>query len=284
MKLIITLFSMLFSSLITFSQFHIPIGSKSELTKFYQSKTYIVLKNDIFSDYNTAMKDAAEKFWKISKFEFINESEFQKQRQDNSKAFLVINQVYFEKDKSNTLFDFLILTIGGKYRTINDMPTLCAIPLAYNGANEEDYVYKLGLMLKFIQKHIETSNNNPGLNSESILTYYLNQSGSSSEKTLHVLQNEIEIDIRSQYAFKNEYPGNFKFSSKEEIKSLINNSDSNALILHKIGPQPNSKLSRCIKFVMDTKNADIYYFNQHNINKKNANALLKSDLRNLYKK
>lgn len=262
-----------------FSQLKIPTGSRSEINRLLNSTTYIVLNNERMSDFNMAMRDAAESFWTITPYEFIYTSDFHEQRFDSDKSFLVINQVIFERDRSETKFDFLILTLGGPARTINDMPTLCAVPLSYTGAPVNDYAYKLGVILKFVQKHIETTRDNPHLNEDNIADFYVDKSKSLSSKTLYVIPNELESRIRSYSDFSSSYAHSFSFSTKSEIEELINNSDNNAVIMHKIGPRPNSGLSRCIKIIIDVGNADIYYYDSHNVNNRNPNALLRSDLR-----
>lgn len=268
------------------AQLNIPVGSRSEIGRFFTTTTYIVVKNDIFAEYNSAIKEVVEKFWTITPYKFINETDFQTLRYDNEKSFIVINQVYFEKDRSKTLFEFLILTIGGKARTINDMPTLCAVPLCYKGAPESDYIYKLGLFVKFIQKHMEVTRNNSNLNSDNISDFYKENSGSVSNKKLYVLTTDLESDIRNPVAFKNVYSHPFKFSTNEEIEELIMNADSQAIILHKIGQHNKDELysSKCVKIIIDTKDAGIYYYDFHNVNKRNLNVFLSKDLRELAKK
>lgn len=262
-----------------YTQLIIPTGSRSEISRFLDSKTYIVLNNERMSDFNMAMREAVERFWDITPYEFIYTSDFHEQRHDASKSFLVVNQVVFEGDRSNTKFDFLILTLGGNARTINDMPTLCAVPLCYTGASESDYTYKMGVIVKFVQKHIETTQSNPNLNQDNIADYYVERAGCLQQKTLYVLRQELEPRINSRSDFRDEYPFNFEFGSKNQIQKLINKSDNEAVILHKIGPQPNSEISRCIKIILDVKNANIYYYDTHNISRRRPNALLRSDLR-----
>jgi hypothetical protein len=279
MKIITSLFCLVLVSLTGYSQLNIPVGSKSDINKFLKNKTYIVLKNDRMSEYNFAVKDAIEKHWDITEFEFIYEPDFKKMQKDNDKSFLMINQVYFDKDKTQTLFDFIILTNGGNYKTVNDMPTLCAVPLCYNGALESDYDYKIALMIKHIQTHIRICKDNPSLNSDNIADYYLSKSGSPKTKTFYLLKEEVAPEIRTKNSFAGSYPFNFEYTSKENISSIIKNNDDNALILHVIGPQMKSSLSFCIKIIIDSEKGMIYYWDYHKINKKNYANLLKSDLK-----
>lgn len=272
---------MLLLSVSSICQLKIPVPLKSDISSLMKTTTYFVLKNDIFSDFNVALKDAAEKHWTITPYEFIYLSDFENMKKDTDKSFLMINQVYFEKDKSQTLFDFLILTLGGNYKTVNDMPTLCAVPLCYNGALETEYDYKVGLMMKFIQNHILICQQNPELNENNIADYYLTKTGSVKEKTLYLLKEEVAPDIRTKNSFASAYPFNFDYTTREIIKQLVDNDSEGGLVLHVLGPQIKSTLSYCIKIIIDTENGLVYYYDVHKINKNNPAHLLKSDLKKL---
>ncbi|MDD3739772.1 MAG: hypothetical protein PHH30_00890 [Bacteroidales bacterium] len=284
MKNILSILVILFITSQGYSQLKIPVGTNSDLNKFMKSTTYFVLKNDLMSDFNDALKEAAEKHWTITPYEFIYLSDFEKLKKDTDKSFLMINQVYFEKDKSQTLFDFLILTIGGNYKTIDDMPTLCAVPLCYNGAMESEYDYKTGLMIKFIQNHILTCKQNPDLNENNIADFYMSKNDSLKGKTLFLLKEEVAPDIRTKNSFASAYPYNFDYTTRDNITSLINKNTKDGLILHILGPQIKSTLSYCIKIIIDTENGFVYYYDMHKINKNNPAHLLESDLKKLAKK
>ncbi len=279
--LILTLATIAFHSI---SQIKIPVGTKTDINKFMKTTTYVVLKNDRMSDYNTAMQEAIEKHWTITPYKFVYESDFKNIKNDPDKSFLMINQVYFEKDKSQTLFDFIILTMGGNYKTADDMPTLCAVPLCYKGALETDYDYKIGLMVKFVQNHITTCQQNPALTEDNIAEYYMDKSGSPKKKTLYLLKEEVDPEIRTKNSFAGSYPFNFDYTTKENISSLIENNDKNALVLHVLGPQLSSTLSYCVKIIIDTENGLIYYYDMHKVSDKNSDYLLKSDLKKLANK
>jgi hypothetical protein len=281
MKIAILILTLTAFTLLSYAQIKIPVGTKSDLTKFMKSKTYVVLKNDRMSEYNTAIKEAIEQNWTITPYEFVYESDFKNLKGDSDNSFIMINQVYFEKDKSQTLFDFIIVTMGGNYKTADEMPTLCAVPLCYKGALETDYDYKIGLMIKFIQSHLITCQQNPALTEESIADYYMAKSGSPKKKTLYLLKEEVEPEIRTKNSFATAYPYNFVYSTKEEIASLIANNDADALVLHVLGPQMNSTLSYCVKIIIDTEKGQIYYYDMHKVGEKNSDYLLKSDLKKL---
>ncbi|PLX09913.1 MAG: hypothetical protein C0596_00030 [Marinilabiliales bacterium] len=271
-------------SLSVFSQVKIPVATKSQINKFLNNKTYVVLKNDRLSDYNDAIEEAFNKHWTLTEYEFIYESDFKSMKNDADKSFVMINLIYFEKDKTQTLFDFIVATNGGNFRTVDDMPTICAVPLCYHGALESDYAYKIPLMIKFIQNHITTCRENPLLNEDNIADYYMDKSGSLKKKTLYLLKEEVEPEVRTKNSFATAYPYNFDYTTRENIKDIIDNNTKNAVILHLITPKMNNTLTYCIKIIIDTENGTIYYWDKHKLGKKSGDYLLKSDLKKLAKK
>ena len=62
----------------------------------------------------------------------------------------------------------------------------------------------------------------------------------------------------------------FDYTTKENISSLIENNDKNALVLHVLGPQLSSTLSYCVKIIIDTENGLIYYYDMHKVSDKNS--------------
>lgn len=284
MKQIISIFIFLAIAAQCFSQIKVPTGTKSEISKLYTTTTFVVLKNEFMSDYNDAIQEAVNKFWKITPVKFIKESEFNNLRNDSDKSFLMTNVVCFEDDKSNTKFDFLTLSLGGKYKTINDMPTLCAIPLCYTGDDEEKYIYKLGAMVKHCQTHIETCRSHPELNKENILDYYIKNASNIESKKLCLLKDEVSPDLRNNSALKTNYMYDAEFATREQIENLIKSDDDYALIAHIISPLSDSKLTFCVKIIIDTKNGMIYYYDTQKLKKNTDGYILPSDLKKISKK
>lgn len=265
-----------------FSQIKIPMGNKSEVEKFYKTTTYVVMKNEFMSDYNDAIKAAVEKHWTATPVKYVKASEFEKLRHDDDKSFLVINIAYFEGD--DTKFEFLILSLGGsKYKTVNDMPTLCAVPLCYQGDEDEGkYTYKLGAMVKHCQTHVEICRKHPELTKEKIIDYYIDNSSSLAGKKLYLLKNDVSDDLRSNSALKSAYP-NAEFATAEQIEELTNSNDDKALIVHIVNPYDSNGQQYCIKIIIDTKGL-IYYYDFQKLKKNTYGHITSDDLKKLSKK
>jgi len=272
------------TALQSFSQIKVPMGSKDEIDKFYKTTTYVVLKNEFMSDYNEKIEEAIEKHWTITPVKFVKVSEFEKLRHDDDKSFLMVNIAYFDND--DTKFEFLILSLGGsKYKTVNDMPSLCAVPLCYYGdEDEEKYIYKLGAMLKHCQTHVEICHKHPELKKETILDYYLNNSSNLSDKKLYLLKDEVSEDLRSNSSLKTAYPYDVEFATAEKIEELISKNDDKALIALIINPFEGSGLQYCFKIIIDVKEGMIYYYDFQKPKKNTYGYITSDDLKKLSKK
>ena len=272
----------IFSKFIFSQKIIIPTGKYSEVKQFLKSNTYLVSKSD-FSGFAITMTNILKDFWTITPIKIISIKEFEKLKNDDKNSFLMIDEVYFDADKSKTKFDFLILTLGGNYKTIDDMPTLCAIPLCYADDESENYCYKLGLMLEFIQNHINICKNDPDINSDKILSIYKNKIKNLNTKTLYIIKDDISNELRNNSQFEKYYKYNFKFATTEEIEKLIANKDEKAVIMHRISNYGKKELSYSITILIDTKNADIYYYDIVKVSKSDKTLLQANDLENFCK-
>jgi hypothetical protein len=149
-----------------------PFPSREEINQFQSSKTCVVLEDDSFSAYNKYIRDAVKEYWKITPFEFIEEAEFNVRRADPAYSFIVLTQTNFEKDKANSVYNFINLIQGKKVARLGLMPEICAVPLSFAGEEDLEYVYKLGAILSFMQKHARMIIAEPSLTGRRYLRYY----------------------------------------------------------------------------------------------------------------
>jgi len=265
-----------------FSQSYIP--SKEEVTSFFNTKTLIVLEDNPMLQYNINIKSVIEKYWTITEYDFISFKEFEEKRQDPQYSFLLMTQVSFQRDKLDARYNFLQLLLGKKAFRVNQMPEICSVPLAYYGVYEDSYVYKLGTLVRFIQKHVTLLKEKPGMVSSNVLEYYNKNIKNIQDKVLYLVQDELAKEINSVPRIKKVYPYKFKIVTREEIEEAIENQDENVVFLHKVGPEGTRVKARCYKVIIGVKDADFYYFDYHMINKKKPDGLLESDLKKLGRK
>jgi hypothetical protein len=257
--------------------------TKEDLGKLKQTKTYVVLDESPMSDFNFEIKDVMEREWTLTKFEFINMSEFEKLSSNESYSFLYTSLVSFEKDKTESRYVFLHLSLGGANLTIDDLRDMVSVPLAYFGTDPENYIYKLGTIVRFMQNHINLVYEKPELISNNIFKFYNDNIKDIHSKILFLVQDELTPEISTPARIKAIYPYKFKIVTREEINQAIKDNNQEVVFLHKVGPEGKRSEARCYNIIIGVADANFYYFDYHMVTDKNPDGLLESDLKKMAK-
>ncbi len=263
-----------------FSQAPFPTEEESRL--LLESKTCVVLENSPFSMFNPAIRNAVENYWTLTPYEFITVDEFNKRRDDPAWSFLVLTESYYERDRSGSAFVFLNLLLGKKVRNLEDMPEFCAIPLDFAGEDaDEEYAYKLGLIVEFIQQHARLVTESPKTPGVRFLKYYNKFVPEIEGRTILAREADMDVSVASEEEIESYYSGIFRIVTEDEIKAAISERRPNTLILHKVGPPDETRGAYVFKMLIGTDDGKMYYFNNHKIDQRNSNGFLPADLRRI---
>jgi len=279
----ITLFTLLICfSISTFAERNLV--RPEDIKAFLKSTTYVVLEDNPMSGYNFKMKEVIEKSWSITPYKFITTKEFDKMRQDIDKSFLVLVQMKFDKDKVPAVYNFLCISMGAAVKNITDMPDVCSIPLSYDKVPEDNYIYKLEGLVRFMQNHIKLIDQNPTLIKNNIFDYYNKNTKEIKGKELWVVENDLEKTTRALAQIRKNYNYTVKVVTTETIEKAIAEKNPNVVYLHKVGPEGGRLQARCYKVVMGAGDDQIYYFDYHTVTKSEGDGLLDSDFKKMNKK
>jgi len=259
------------------------LATAEDLDHFHTTKTYVVLSDNPMAEYNFEIQDAVKKYWNITEYEFIKFDEFGEKSADKNASFLYVAAVNFEKDKSHTRYKFLCVSLGGDYVSIDDMKDVANLPLSYYGVDEDRFTYKLGTMVKFLQNHIKLITENPSMVSQNVYKHYNENMADARQKTLYMLEEELDKPVSSEARIRQVYPYEVKIVEPEEIKELIMAGDENAVFLHKVGPEGKKMNARVYKILIGAADGKFYYFDYHKVNSKKPDAFLESDFKKLAK-
>jgi hypothetical protein len=258
-----------------------PFPGAEEIKQFTGSKTCVVLEDNPFSQYNPFIKDAVQKYWKITPFEFISRNDFNVKREDPAYSFIVLTETDFDRDKSGSVFTFINLLQGKDVDKLEEMPEICAVPLSYAGEEDLEYAYKLGAILSFMQKHARMIAEDPSLTGRKYLKYYNKFVPEVLNKTILIKEGDLEPSVATIEKVKAIYPHKLEIVEEEDIVKAITEKAPGTLILHKVGPVGERKDGYCFKMLIGTDDSNMYFYSQHLIDKKNPNGLLISDLKRL---
>jgi len=260
------------------------VPSKEDINAFFTTKTLVVLEDNPMLEYNSIIKDIMKQEWNITEYDFITDKEFEEKRKDPQYSFIYMAQVTFEADKTDAIYRFLHLSLGGDYFRLNEMPDIVAVPLSYYDVEEENYSYKLALLVRFMQNHVKLVSEHPEIMSANMFKHYNDNIKDIQDKTLYVLESELSSEVNSAARIKKIYPYKFKIATREEIAAAIEERDPEVVFLHKVGPEGTKTNARCYKVIIGAADANFYYFDYHTVSNNNPNGFLESDFKKLIKK
>ena len=258
-----------------------PWPTADDAERFLKSVTCVVKEDDQFSFYNAEIRDAVSKYWKATTVKYISVEEFNVMRNDPSLSFLVLTITNFSNDKSGSTYDFLNLLQGADVDELDQLPEFCAIPLCFSGAPEEEYSYKLGLIIRFMEYHAGLVMKNPSTTALRYLKYYNKNVPEIRNKTILVREEDLAPEVNTLERIAVHYPYKVRIVDEEEIIRAIEEKEKDVLIVHKVGPDGVMQTGTCMKTLIGTDDAVMYYYDSHMVDSRNANGLLISDLKRL---
>jgi hypothetical protein len=280
MKKILLFLLCLLSALLATAQQR-PYPSAAEAENLGSTVTCVVLEDNQISFFNAEIKNAINKYWTLTPVKFITSSEFDEMRTDPACSFIVLTTTSFSNDKSGSEYDFLNLLLGADVESLSEMPEFCAVPLCYTGAPEEEYSYKLGLIVRFMQYHAGQMMLNPRTLALRDLKYYNGNVPEIAGKTILVREQDLAPEINTVEKIAVVYQHPVIIADEEEIMNAVEEGRSDVVILHKVGPDSERREGICIKIMIGADDAVMYYYDSHIINSRNADGLLISDLKRI---
>ena len=266
----------------------VTYADKTQIEDFFKSKTMVVLDADPLIGYNIVISDAVKKYWTITPYEIISSNQFDKLRTDPKLSFIFLSKVQLERDLEEVYYLYMDVVMGAKVSDITDLPELLSLPLAYTSVDEDDYVDKLPLMIRFAQVHL----NNLKTAKNPRLLYNLNNLGAETqkvkdqilaqlvkEKTLLVKESDLSEQVNTLEKIKKEYAGAVKIVTPEEMVKAIEEKTPNTAVLHQISPAEDENKGRSYRQIFGTDDARLYYYNHQTITQRRPAGMLARDFR-----
>ena len=266
----------------------VTYADKNQVEDFFKSKTMLVLDADVFNDFNSVASDAVKKYWTITPFEIITSERFDELCTDPKLSFIFLSKVQLQRDKKKVHYLYLNIVMGSKVKNLTAMPELLSLPLAYTGIDEDEYLDKLPLMIRFAQIHLNGLKTAKNLR----LLYNLKNLGAEvqktkdellsqlmKEKTLLVKESDLSEQVNTMEKIQKEYPGAVKIVTAEEMVKAIEDKAANTAILHQIGPSEDENKGRSYCIIFGADDAKLYYYNEQTITQRKPEGMLSRDFR-----
>jgi hypothetical protein len=254
-----------------------PLASKQQIGMFKNSRTCVVFEDGI-SSYNAYIKDAVQKYWKATSYEFIDQKEFEKRRTDSRYSFIVLMTGVYDKDPGGVSYSYINLLLGDASDILTRMPEYCSIPLSYSGDNGTDYEYVVPAIVKFMQIHMKNLENDRFPISLNGLKYY-NKTG-FKDKVLLLNKDKMATNVNSPEKIKSVYQYYVKLLTTDEIRDELATNPLNALFNFHVGPQKDAGAGKCFDMIFDI-DGNMYYYNSRKITNDNPDGFNLKDFNHI---
>lgn len=255
--------------------------NKSQLIDFFTSTTYVVMDNNPSVGFNIYIKDAMQKYWKVTPYKIITHAEFDNMRKDNKSSFMFLSLENLTKGNTEATYDYLVLAMGDNSAKLTEMPEVVNIPLSYSAVDENKYVNKLGLIIRFVEVHLQNmkeASNHVYLRK---LNNYNKNLKEVKNKTLLVEEEDLAEEVNTIEKIKAIYKYNVKIVTTDEIEKAVEEKTPNTLVLHQISPSEEDTEGRSYHYILGTDDAKMYYFNYFTITEKKPTGFLAKDFKRL---
>lgn len=264
-------------------QFENEIKTNETSTREYYADlparmTKVVLAGDN-SMADLLLKDAIEKGWNISPFEFCDYDEFERIKCDTNYYFLL--RINMEaKVEGGTGMEFVTFVKGDEKAAegIEEMPELISLPMFdVNDKSGRVFSYMpayVNIIQNYIQKIVD-GRIYPALR----LTIITNPIESATDKTILFAKDDIA------YAYTDKdidrFGGMAKVVSLDDIDEALDNGDQGTLVSLVVAPADPVAGSSCYKMLISSDTYELYYYRRHKISKSNGVGFIKEDIRRL---
>ena len=254
-----------------------PLASKQQIRMFKNSKTCVVFEDGV-SFYNAYIRDAVQKYWKSTSYEFIDQNEFEKRKTDSKYSFIVLIEEAYDKDPGGVSYNYINLILGDASGNIARMPEFCSIPLSYSGDNGIDYEYVIPSIVKFMQIHVKNLEKDRFPISLNGLKYY-NKKGLNG-KVLLLNKDKMASDADFPEKIKTVYPNVVKLMTTEEIQKELSTGSPDNLFHFHVGPPQDAGAGKCFEMIFDIE-GNLYYYNSRKITNDDPDGFNIEDFKNI---
>jgi len=254
-----------------------PLATKQQIGMFKNSKTCVVMDAGV-SFYNTPVKEAVQKYWKSTEYEFIDQAEFNKRKTNTKYSFLVMMDGAYDKDPGGVSYRYMSLVLGDGSGNLTKMPEFCSVPISYSGDNDADYEYVIPLVVKFMQIHIKNLERDRLPISLNGLRYY-NKTG-FKDKTLLLNKDKMAANADTPEKIQAVISNKVRLLTSDEIQKEIVSNPANTLFHFHVGPAKDAGAGRCFEMLFDSE-GNLYYYNFRKITNENPDGFNINDLTNI---
>ena len=225
-------------------------------------------------------KNAVEKGWYLSPFEYCSYQEFEQIKCDTNFYFLLRIDKMGKKDEDPSM-EFVTYVKGGPsaQEGIDKMTELIALPI-YPGEDNQGRIFSyLPTYMNNIQEYLEQIAYGfviPSFNKDPYC-YPLEE---AVDKEILFVKEDVLYEL-SDEQLDQMFHGRARYATQDEIDKAIREERPNTLVSLVVAPVEAVKGSYCYKLLISTDTYRLYVYRKHKINSRLKAGFMKEDMRRI---
>lgn len=252
--------------------------TRNTFTGFGAKITKVVIPSNTLPD--MVLRDAVNKGWRISPFEFCTVEEYERLKGDTSYFFLMRVDGRYKKDLEPKI-EYLTLLQGGpevKRGTYNNK-NIITLPIQeaedVSGAN----LHLLPIYIDVIQNHIYKIQKDVTLAFKGN-SFYADRVTEVKDKKLLVAAEFLSF-TPAETEIQDLFKGKAQLVSQEDVEDAVMANKENTVVTILIKPRGNSRGSYCYKMLIGTDSHELLFFRRHKISLLLPAGFTKEDIRKI---
>lgn len=265
----------LFTSL--FSQ-KILRDTRNTFNTFASKITKVVIPSTSLAD--LMLRDAVNRGWRISPFEFCTLEEFNRIKADTNYFFLMRVDGMYRRDLEPKV-EYLTLFKGGPEvkRGLFSSHNIITLPLQQSDDLTGVTLNLLPIYVDIIQNHIYKVQRDLSLAFKGN-SFYAERVKEAKGKNILFSKESINYDIRD-YDIASMFKGEAKLTTASDIEGAVVNNRENTVVAVVILPKGDPAGSFCYKLMIDTGTHELLFFRRHRISSRMPAGFTREDLRKI---
>jgi hypothetical protein len=252
--------------------------TRNTFTSFGAKVTKVVLPSNTLPD--MVLRDAVNKGWRISPFEFCSMEEYEKLKNDTSFFFLMRVDGKYKKDLEAKI-EYLTLIQGGPEvkRGAYSNKNIINLPIHesedVSGAN----LHLLPIYVDIIQNHIYKIQKDVTLAFKGN-SFYADRVSEVKDKKLLIASEYLSF-TPAETEIQDLFKGKAELVSGDDIEDAVMNNKANTVVTILIKPRGNSRGSHCYKLLIGTDSHELLFFRRHRISLLLPAGFTREDIRKI---
>lgn len=256
-----------------------PIAqTRNTFNNYGKKTTKVVIPSTSLAD--LMLRDAVNRSWRISPFEFCDVAEYEKIKQDTNYFFLMRVDGMYKKDLEPKI-EYLTLIKGGAEvkKGLYSSHNIINLPIQQSEDLDGGNLFLIPIYIDIIQDHIYRIQENVLLAFKGSLIYSDRVSRLKGKITLFS-KDQLAYEI-SDSEFTSLFKGDVKLVSSSDIEEAVTNNRDKTAVAIVVTPRGGTTGSYCYKMIITTDSHELLFLRRQKISKRSPAGFSAEDIRKI---